>query len=854
MVIWFCLLSSVTTDATVKPPVVKDTRLKISLFATEPDIMTPIGLAIDKRGRLFALESHTHLPAVDYPGPKYDRVKIFQPTNDVGTMGSVFADDLHHAMNLAFAPDGQLYLTHRNGVLLLNDRDGNGVSESRATILELKTPGDYPHNGLGGIAFSGDGWLYVGLGENLGVEYTLKGSDGGSHRGGGEGGNVFRCRPDGSRLQHVATGFWNPFALAVYENEYLLCADNDPDSRPPCRLLDVVPHGDYGYKFRYGRSGLHAFTAWNGELPGTLPMLAGTGEAPSGILVCDQARLPDDYRRAVLVTSWGDHRVELFRPKPSGASLRAEREILIEGDEWFRPVAMAAAPDGDIYFTDWVDRSYSVHQKGRIWRLSAGKNVAAKPSGNSPSLAARNRDRQRMNDLLRADAGYPELIRSLSDRDPFIRSAAINALSLPAFRKKLLRELDSRNPENRLGALLALRRAKHDNAAPALDKLLADPDGQIRLMALIWAGETGFSSLTNRLNAALSAGPVSPALLRAYTAASQILTGTNALAGQSASSGLSSVTLSGSDRLPAGNQTIRVVDLVSKSDEEQFIKLLGRPAHKNEIQLRLEAVRSLAGSANARAVAALKSIASNRANPSELRAEAIVALANGPADAVVSLATLLEDPSLDIRMETARALRLVASQSPVRDALRRKLTSIENNGAESSFADQLQFALHGVRGVPRPASDFEWRQALAQPGDAQSGRRVFFHPAVGCAKCHRIEDHGGLAGPDLSVITRGADRERLMQSILHPSSDIAPQFVSRTVETKENQTFSGISPGQGPDGSVTLVMADGKGVWIPAGQIISDVPSKISLMPEGLENGLTIQDFRDLLAFLLSRK
>ncbi len=71
----------------------------------------------------------------------------------------------------------------------------------------------------------------------------------------------------------------------------LFTVDNDPDSRPPCRLLHIVPGGDYGYRYRNGRAGLHPFTAWNGELPGTLPMIAGTGEAPSGLLTCEFAGL-----------------------------------------------------------------------------------------------------------------------------------------------------------------------------------------------------------------------------------------------------------------------------------------------------------------------------------------------------------------------------------------------------------------------------------------------------------------------------------------------------------------------------------------------------------------------------------
>ena len=47
--------------------------------------------------------------------------------------------------------------------------------------------------------------------------------------------------------------------------------------------------------------------------------------------------------------------------------------------------------------------------------------------------------------------------------------------------------------------------------------------------------------------------------------------------------------------------------------------------------------------------------------------------------------------------------------------------------------------------------------------------------------------------------------------------------------------------------------ADGKGVLIPANEMVSNQPSAVSLMPEGLENALTVQDFRDLLAFLLLR-
>src|SRR5258705_13995450 len=117
-------------------------------------------------------------------------------------------------MNLRFSPSGELYLVHRNGVVILRDRDKDGVCDEQKSIVQMDTPGNYPHDGLGGIAFSSDGWLYIGMGENLGERYTIKGSDGSSHSGGGEGGNVFPCKPDGSQLQPVSNGFSTAFALA----------------------------------------------------------------------------------------------------------------------------------------------------------------------------------------------------------------------------------------------------------------------------------------------------------------------------------------------------------------------------------------------------------------------------------------------------------------------------------------------------------------------------------------------------------------------------------------------------------------------------------------------------------------
>ena len=192
-------------------------------------------------------------------------------------------------MNVGIHPDGSVYVATRDEIFRLRDTDGDGRADERKPIAHLETKGDYPHNGLSGFAFDFDGNVYFGLGENKGAEFKLIGTDG-TILGELEGGQIYRCRADGAGLELVAFGFWNPFHLAFDTFGRLFAVDNDPDSLPPCRLMHIVPGGNYGYRYRNGRKGVHPFTAWNGELPGTLPMVAGTGEAPSGIVAYESDR------------------------------------------------------------------------------------------------------------------------------------------------------------------------------------------------------------------------------------------------------------------------------------------------------------------------------------------------------------------------------------------------------------------------------------------------------------------------------------------------------------------------------------------------------------------------------------
>ena len=58
--------------------------LKIELFAAEPDIVTPTGIAVDAEGRVLVIESHTHFRPEDYAGPPADRIRMFEDTDGDG--------------------------------------------------------------------------------------------------------------------------------------------------------------------------------------------------------------------------------------------------------------------------------------------------------------------------------------------------------------------------------------------------------------------------------------------------------------------------------------------------------------------------------------------------------------------------------------------------------------------------------------------------------------------------------------------------------------------------------------------------------------------------------------------------
>jgi len=133
-------------------------------------------------------------------------------------------------------------------------------------------------------------------------------------------------------------------------------------------------------------------------------------------------------------------------------------------------------------------------------------------------------------------------------------------------------------------------------------------------------------------------------------------------------------------------------------------------------------------------------------------------------------------------------------------------------------------------------------------GDAANGERVFRRADTNCYQCHSIAGAGGWLAPDLSSIGAAAQMDYLINAVLDPGKDIKDGFDGYLVVTKSGEAFSGIKVSQD---SARLVLRDNAHQEIPIP--LADVKSQKSvgsLMPTGLADPLTHQEFLDLVRFL----
>jgi putative membrane-bound dehydrogenase-like protein len=136
-------------------------------------------------------------------------------------------------------------------------------------------------------------------------------------------------------------------------------------------------------------------------------------------------------------------------------------------------------------------------------------------------------------------------------------------------------------------------------------------------------------------------------------------------------------------------------------------------------------------------------------------------------------------------------------------------------------------------------------QALAK-ADLSKGRAIFNRT---CSQCHTLFDSGGNVGPNLTGSQR-SNLDYLLENILDPSAIVAKEYEMTTMKTTDGRVVSGVIEKDDANG-LTLRMP-GLSEMIPAREIKSRKTEAISMMPEGLLQGLSLEERRDLMGYLQS--
>ena len=807
--------------------------LKLTLLAEHPDLVTPTGIDVDDKGNIYTISCHTHFRPEGYDGPIHDEVVVF---NKEGKNRRVFYNKTDMTMHVEVGTDGWIYLAQRNRLLRVKDTNNDGVGDLEEPIAALDSLADYPHNGLSGMAWAPDGGLVFSLGENFGKDWTLTAQDGSKVSGRGEGG-VFRCTADGKKLSRIARGFWNPFGILVRADGEIFAADNDPGSRPPCRLLNVVEGADYGFQWVYGSAPIHPYVAWNGELRGTLGMVHPSGEGPCAVV---------ELGGGVMIPSWSNHCIDYFPLTRKGAGYTASRIELVRGGEYFRPTCMAPGPDGAFYFNDWVFSSYPIHRRGRLWKLEIDQTKASwlKPSTdplNDAALLARDLREGKV------EMSVEELINHARGADSYLSDAALTALARGA-EDWTMASLKAMKPEARVWAFVALRRVNLQDEK-WVRGMLDDSDPEIRFECLRWIADAVLTNFSEDVEKMLSQPSLDYRLFEAALATWNTLRGSPG-AGVTDPEVLIERVTNATTPTKLKGFALRLLPANHKQITVALLKgLLG----VNEPTLTLEVVRTLAARNLDDARVLLAELATDEAQPADIRADAVAGLAvSTKPEHQALLLKLAANENPVIRDEALRSLRFTVLD----DKAKQSLTTV---AAAHPPTAKLTAAILDVSSLNQGRPNFDdtvaWLKRLdSLPGipNPEVGRRIFFHPKMAmCATCHRHTGRGNVVGPDLSLIAQQGDRATILRSILEPNRDVAPQFFPTTLKLKDGSDFTGILLRS----SSTEVFRDftGKERTFQKSDFEKRTELTTSPMPMGLVTTLTDGELRDLLAFLTRR-
>jgi putative heme-binding domain-containing protein len=373
----------------------------VEIVASEPQIMNPVAMCIDEKGRFWVTESFEY-PRRE-PGPGKDRIKVLEDTDQDGKVDkvTVFAEGLNIPSGINVGHGG-VWVANAPDLLFMQDTDGD-LKADKTEVLLTGWGRDDTHELPNSLTWGPDGWLY-GLNGVFNYGHVKYGKDNPNlaknpdHPGWPITCAVWRINPHTKEFDIFAEGTSNPWGIAINdEGELFLSA---------C-VIDHFWHiTQTGYYIRQG--GPYPPHTWP---IGSIVQHQHQKAAYCGITWFDSDAYPEEYRKVFYMGNIHGGCINADITEPNGSTYKGKphpgftpkpgafegdefhtarktgdeknpklADLLTANDPWFMPVVQKTGPDGCLYILDWYDRYHCYQdanadpagierEKGRLYRL-----------------------------------------------------------------------------------------------------------------------------------------------------------------------------------------------------------------------------------------------------------------------------------------------------------------------------------------------------------------------------------------------------------------------------------------------------------------------------------------------------
>ncbi len=294
---------------------------RVEVVAAEPEIVNPVAMTFDERGRIWITES------LEYPrrraGPGRDRVKVLEDTDGDGKADkfTIFAEGLNIPSGIAVGHGG-VWVANSPDILFLRDTDGDGKADTREVVATGFGRSD-THELPNSLTWGPDGWLYGWNGvfnpskvksrNGKTYEFTCA---------------IFRIHPRTRVFEVWCEGTSNPWGIAI-----------DPEGSffSSACVIDHLWHlVETGYYIRQG--GPYPPFTWPIE---SIVDHEHQKAAYCGIHYFDSPAYPAEYRGRLYMGNIHGNCINVDVLERNGSTYKAKAapDFLRANDSWFMPVA-----------------------------------------------------------------------------------------------------------------------------------------------------------------------------------------------------------------------------------------------------------------------------------------------------------------------------------------------------------------------------------------------------------------------------------------------------------------------------------------------------------------------------------